>query len=201
MGDCAAAVPTAHDATTSDCSGCHTTSSWAAVGKPDHSLLGGTCTNCHNNPGAAGTDINLATHFPITSNNCDSCHTTASFVPASFDHGQANTATCFTCHTGNKPPAPGKSTGHMNTSTNCESCHSSFATWVGANFDHNETTATCVSCHDGNHSPAAGKSLTHFKTTTLCESCHVDTAWAPVVGKNFDHSQASGTCFQTQWGI
>ncbi|MGA7792866.1 MAG: hypothetical protein WCA19_07500 [Candidatus Acidiferrales bacterium] len=186
--------------TASACASCHPITTWAA-GVFNHSATGFpltnghanvTCNLCHINNNysltIAATDCgNSQCHLttwqqtttPVHSTsgpafaaaNCSSCHTTAGWTGAAFDHS----VTGFTLTGTHTSPAP----------TPCAACH------VNNNYSLN--SADCYGCHQAvfigtatiggtvpNH-VAAG-----FPTSaSACASCHPITTWAAGV---FNHS-------------
>ena len=165
------------------CQNCHSTTAWQpasfnhdSVGFP---LTGGhaklQCDQCHTNG-----NFNLTTtacvschikDFQSTTNpnhlaagipqQCEICHTTSAWQPATFDHSK----TAF--------PLTG---AHAQVA--CAQCHT--------NGNYNITTTACASCHlkdfQGTNNPnhaAAG-------IPQQCEVCHTTSAWQPA---NFDHSK------------
>ncbi|MGE5206413.1 MAG: hypothetical protein ACM3PW_12425 [Chlamydiota bacterium] len=165
-----------------DCSICHSTASWANA-QFNHSLTGFPltgahatlqCQSCHAN----GQFTNLSTacvschlkDFQNTNNpnhtaagfpqQCQVCHSTTAWIPASFNHnttgfpltGAHTTVPCASCHINGQ---------YANTPTACYSCHQK---------DYQSTT-------DPNHVAAA------FPTT--CALCHNTTSWA---GATFNHT-------------
>ena len=165
-----------------DCSICHSTVSWANA-TFNHSLSGFPltgahatlqCQACH----AGGKFTNLSTacvschlkDFQNTNNpnhtaagfpqQCQVCHSTTAWMPASFNHnttgfpltGAHVTVPCASCHINGQ---------YANTPTACYSCHQK---------DYQGTT-------DPNHVAAA------FPTT--CALCHNTTSWA---GATFNHT-------------
>jgi hypothetical protein len=174
-------VPANHTGIAGNCDKCHSATGW----KPatfDHSKFPLTgkhqsltceqchhgnynvtkalCENCHNLP---------ANHITGITGNCDKCHTTAGWKPATFDHskfpltGKHQSLSCEQCHKGkftgtaarcvncHNPPL-----SHDGMDTDCSLCHSpdSFAP---ANFVHNrvgehmgrrsERPLSCDTCH------------------------------------------------------
>jgi len=165
-----------------DCSICHTTTSWAGA-TFDHSKTGFPLTGAHINTPCQSCHVNnnfnltstlcVSCHlkdFQGTTNpnhvsagfpqQCEVCHNTAAWIPASFDHNK----TAF--------PLTG-----AHTKVACNSCH--------INGQFAGTPTDCYSCHkpdylgttNPNH-PAAG-----FPTT--CALCHNTTSWA---GATFNHT-------------
>jgi len=164
-----------------DCEQCHSTFTWDGANF-DHSLsnfpLTGAhraveCGACHANGVFSGTPTDCypchQAEFASTSDpahsaagfsiQCQDCHSTIAWMPATFDHGQTIfpltgahlAADCTQCHVG------GVYTG---TSTDCYACHR----------PEYDATANPV------HAPAG------FGTD--CASCHNTSGWE---GANFDH--------------
>ncbi len=155
-----------------DCAVCHTTSAWQPASF-DHSktafpLTGAhvsvPCASCHINGVYAGTPTDcyschqkdytsvtnpnhVAAHFPTT---CGTCHTTASWLGATFNH------TWFPIYSGT----------HAGKWMTCNDCHVN---------PSNYATFSCITCHthdksvtDPHHTGVAGYSY----TATSCYSCH-----------------------------
>ncbi|WP_455220869.1 cytochrome c3 family protein [Kaarinaea lacus] len=143
------------------------------------------CVTCHNKADAAGKN---ATHIAST-NNCDSCHTTSTWVVISVDHNELS-GSCITCHNGKA--ATGKPDYHLNTSNNCEACHYAASGWwiPIIQVDHGHVVGNCESCH--NNSIAVGKGANHIATTQACDVCHniPPATWLEL--KPFDHSIVRG---------
>jgi Pyridine nucleotide-disulphide oxidoreductase len=165
-----------------DCTMCHTTDAW----KPssfDHSKvfpltgahLKAQCAQCHiNNYKTVPKDCyschsanyvgtNNPSHLQLgLPHNCATCHSTANWLNASFNHalyahypltGLHASVPCAKCHVNNN---------YTNTPTACASCHLT---------DYNKTT-------NPNHA-AQG-----FPTD--CSFCHSTAGWSP---STFDHSK------------
>ena len=164
------------------CEMCHTTSGWQPASF-DHSktafpLTGAhahvECGQCHVNGNYNLTNTACASchlkDFQGTTNpnhvaaglpqQCEVCHNTAAWTPATFDHSK----TVF--------PLTG---AHVQ--LQCDQCHKG---------NYNLTTATCVSCHltdyQGTNSP------NHISSgfPQQCEVCHSTSGWTPAT---FDHSK------------
>ncbi len=144
-----------------------------------------TCSTCHidGSPLAVGNIVKPVNHIP-TQQQCDTCHTTATFTGVKYDHLGLRSGGCTDCHngrisTGKPTTLTASGFDHSTTTASCDSCHSTRA-WTPANsLDHSTfTTATnCVRCHNG--TGALGKNASHIPTANNCISCH-----SPVV-KNF----------------
>ncbi|REJ99489.1 MAG: hypothetical protein DWQ36_25370 [Acidobacteria bacterium] len=165
------------------CESCHTTQAWEPA-TFEHDLTGFTldgghqgldcvschqdgyegtpseCFACHEPDFAATVDPNhVAAGFPT---DCESCHTTQAWQPATFDHdltafaltGGHRDVDCISCH----------QDGYSGTPSECFACHEP---------DYLGTT-------DPNHAQAG------FEVT--CESCHTTQAWQPAT---FDHDASS----------
>ena len=164
------------------CDTCHSTSSWSGA-QFDHSKTGWAltgahtalqCSQCHVNGNYKLTNTACVachlTDYTKTNNpnhaqvgfpqQCEVCHNTTAWIPASFDHnktkfpltGAHKTVPCAQCHVNNN---------YVNVPTDCYSCHVK---------DYNGTT-------DPNHK-AAG-----FPTT--CQICHNTNSW---LGAVFNHT-------------
>ena len=202
------------------CAQCHTITKWSD-GKFDHAAFGFpltnkhttvTCISCHvgNNYSLkiAPTDCGNAgchlttwqqTNTPVHSSagsafaasNCATCHTTAGWDAASFDHSVTgftlvgthmapSPTPCAACHVGNN---------YTLNSADCYGCHAAAftsTTTLGGNVPNHvtagfpTTAAQCASCHpitkwsDGkfDHS-TTGFPLTNKHTTVACASCHI----------------------------
>jgi predicted CXXCH cytochrome family protein len=177
------------------CEVCHSTAAWipaqfnhAASGFPltgahaglqcsqchinnNYNLTSTACVSCHLKDFQGTTNPNhISSGFP---QQCQVCHSTTAWIPASFNHnntpfpltGAHGTVPCASCHVNNN---------YTTLPTDCYSCHKA---------DYNGTT-------NPNH-VAAG-----FPTT--CTTCHNTTAWIPA---NFNHTYfpmnhggANGVC-------
>jgi hypothetical protein len=162
------------------CNSCHT---------GDPAVYAGTPTGCVSCHGAQRDQVTEPSHAAF-SDQCQTCHTTAAWQPAAFDHpfplegGHADVA-CKSCHTG--APAVYADTptacvschaaqrdqvtepSHAAFSDQCQTCHTA-AAWRPAAFDHPwplvgaHASATCASCH--------GQPPAYAGTPTDCASCH-----------------------------
>ena len=144
------------------------------------------CSGCHSLGGRIDADAKPADHV-LSTDVCDDCHRTTSWVPlARMDH-DAVYGTCETCH--NNVYTVGKPPDHVVTQADCATCHMT-AAWIPARFDHFGITSNCANCHNG--VDATGKTTTHIATTDTCEYCHTTTAFSPV--SRVDHTQVLGVC-------
>jgi Zn finger protein HypA/HybF involved in hydrogenase expression len=205
--DLATATNPPHTGFPTVCSTCHATTAWRPAsfdhGRTNFPLTGAHmavgCNECHKNNVYAGTTTLCfgchQTDFTNTTNprhtgfptECNSCHTTAAWQPASFDHSKTNfpltgahmTTACAQCHINNiyagTPNTCGSSTCHLakyNATTNpkhtsaqfgtdCMTCHTTTA-WVPSTFNH----TTFFPIASGRHGPG---------TWTLCTECHTTT--------------------------
>lgn len=152
------------------------------------------CSGCHNGNISEGKNPG---HIP-TSDNCEQCHSTIAWIPATVNHDEVAGA-CIDCHNGNitegKP-----NVGHPPSDNQCEFCHSTVA-WLPANFDHQsqgilDGSPGCSGCHNGNISE--GKNQGHILSSDSCEQCHITAAWVPAT---VDHLEVLGTCSSCHNGI
>ena len=158
------------------CEACHSTAGWRPAsfdhGRTSFPLTGAhlavPCASCHPNGRFTGTPQDCyschQSNFANASNpvhsggafptQCETCHNTSDWRPASFDHGR----TSF--------PLTG---AHL--AVPCVSCH--------ANGRFTGTPQDCYSCHQSNYAGATNPVHTPGSFPTLCENCHSTTAWRP----------------------
>ena len=187
-----------------DCSVCHTTVSWANA-KFNHSTTGFpltgahatiACTVCHvgNNFKLSNTacvschlkDFNATTNpnhvqagFP---QQCQVCHTTTAWIPASFNHasvgfpltGAHASVPCASCHINGK---------FAGTPKDCYSCHQSqFQSTTDPNHVQAGFPHDCSICHNTtswananfNHTTFTAFPLTGAHLKVPCASCHLN---------------------------
>ena len=196
-----------------DCTACHLGGKFS--GTP------ATCVGCHLPNFQKTTNPNhLQAGFPQT---CQSCHTTAAWQPATFDHntftkfpltGAHVIVTCTQCHVNGQ---------FAGTPTDCVSCHmKAYQGTTNPNHVQAGIPQTCQSCHNTtswgnatfNHA-TTGFALTGAHTTLQCSQCHVSGNYGLTSGacstchlKNFqattnpNHAQAGfpqtcDTCHST----
>jgi hypothetical protein len=164
-----------------DCISCHVTSTWARA-RFDHSASGFpltgahaavACDQCHKNNRFNGTptacvachqtDYNGTTD-PAHGNagfstSCESCHTTATWQGAKFNHN-----------------ASGFPLTGAHTAVACDQCHK--------NGRFSGTPTTCVACHQTDYNATTDPAHVSAGFSTSCESCHTTTTWQ---GAKFDH--------------
>ncbi len=206
--------PLANHLPTSDtCETCHNTSAFVKASKFDHSdtvVAKATCLSCHNGTASitAGPLKSKSQTHIVSGTACETCHSTAAWKPALFDHSGIGAARCDSCHNGTTAMGPltGPNKKHVafNAGTDCTTCHASnnFAAWAPvAAFDHTVVSANCVSCHDGNWTSikALGKLNnalgTHIQSSNTCSDCHKNfTTFKPVVFGAAEHALVSATC-------
>ena len=155
------------------------------------------CVDCHADGSTVVATAKPARHIQSTE-QCEACHATRSFVPlARMDHVET-VGECVSCH--NNQIAPGKPVNHPPAGDQCDDCHLTVAfqpAVVTAGFDHTGIVAGCFNCHDG--VTATGKSVDHLPTTNLCEDCHRTDTFALVAF--FEHTQALGSCSGCHNGV
>jgi hypothetical protein len=168
------------------CETCHNTSSWLnatfnhdSTGFPLtglHTVPPRACTDCHvNNNYTLNNTACVSCHlkdFQGTTNpnhvaggfaqTCETCHTTAGWTPASFDHNSVNF------------PLTG---AHTVPPRACVDCH--------VNNNYNLTTTACVSCHLKDFQGATNPNHVAGGFSQTCDVCHNTAAWQPAT---FDHS-------------
>ncbi len=152
------------------------------------------CADCHEDGGTVVATAKPARHI-LSTQQCESCHATRSFLPLRrMDHIET-VGDCVSCH--DNQLAPGKPVDHPPASDQCDSCHLTVAFSPVRTFDHSGIVANCFSCHDG--ITAAGKPTGHLQTTNICEDCHRTDTFSLVV--NFEHLQALGVCSSCHNGM
>lgn len=164
-----------------DCSSCH-------IG----GIFKGTpleCALCHNRSRAPGKHPGHV----ASSNICDDCHTTDTWIGARFDHSGIF-APCESCH--NNSIAVGLSPSHIATTSTCEDCHNTITFGRVGRVDHGSVLGTCNSCHNGVQ--ASGMSPRHIATNAQCDTCHNTNTWR---GARFDHSNVTGACSSCHNGV
>ncbi|MDH3535469.1 MAG: hypothetical protein OER87_06975 [Gammaproteobacteria bacterium] len=163
----ASAPSSRHIRVVGDCDYCHTSDSWTTVVRVDHSVVIGSCINCHNGVAAEGKNPG---HIP-SGNFCDDCHTTYSWK---FYHVNV-VNNCVFCHNGSI--ATGKNPGHIQSTSTCEDCHRTSSWAPVLRVDHGSVLGTCFSCH--NNVIARGKGPLHVPSSNDCSVCHSVTGWVP----------------------
>jgi hypothetical protein len=140
------------------CTDCHVNN--------NYSLSSTACVTCHLKDYQGTTNPNhVSSNFPQT---CDSCHSTASWLNATFDHS----TTGF--------PLTGS---HTVPPRQCTDCH--------INNNYTITNTTCVSCHQTDYTNAISP-VNHVAANfpTTCQSCHDTVAWTD---GTFNHSSTGFT--------
>ena len=153
------------------CQTCHTNG--------NYQLVYSSCVQCHNTDFQGATNPNHVSGGFST--NCQTCHSTTAWQPATFDHsttkfpltGAHQAVLCQTCHTNgnyqlvyssciqchNADFIGATNPNHVSGgfSTNCTTCHSTTA-WQPATFDHSTTNFPLTGAH----------------TSVLCQTCHTN---------------------------
>ena len=134
------------------------------------------------------TTFGLTGYHATSLCSCSSCHLSGVW--------KGTPTTCTGCHSGTRPPAKGKTTGHIPSTAECSVCHST-TVFSGATMVHNATTSPaggCATCHNGSFTSqnAVGKPSDHVATTLSCDACHSTSNWN---GARFSHiGVVVGTC-------
>jgi hypothetical protein len=176
-----------HSTTTFPLTGAHTTVACALchVNSNYSGTLPTDCYSCHTADYQSTTTLggsvpnHVALGYPTT---CTSCHTTTSWLGATFNHnttgfpltGAHVTVACNLCHTTSNPPP-----------TDCYSCHT-------ADWQSTATLGGSVPDHTG----------TGFPASSTCSTCHTTTAWTTATFNHtwwrIPHNGATcATCHQT----
>ncbi len=191
------------------CESCHGTDSWFGAAF-NHAAMTGfaltgmhaklACTACHLNGKFQGTPVDCyschmqdfnGTNNPshVTANfphDCGTCHTTISWMGATFDHtkstnfpltGAHMTVPCASCHINGQ---------FVGTPTDCFSCHKTdFQGTTNPNHPAAGFPTDCSVCHDTvkwadatfDHSKTVFP-LTGAHVTVPCASCHINGQFA-----------------------
>ena len=172
------------------CETCHTTAGWTSASF-DHNSVNFPLTGMHTVPPRACTDCHVNNNYNLTTNTCvschlkdfqgttnpnhvaggfaqtcDTCHNTAAWQPATFDHSTSGF------------PLTGS---HMVPPRQCTDCH--------VNNNYNITVTTCVSCHQTDFNNATSP-VPHTGFPTTCQQCHDTVLWTDA---KFDHSTTGFT--------
>jgi predicted CXXCH cytochrome family protein len=153
-----------HDSTGFPLTGLHTVPPRACTDchvSNNYSLSSAACVTCHLKDYQGTTNPNHVTsNFPQT---CDQCHTTSTWLNATFDHS----TTGFPL-TGN----------HMVPPRACTDCH--------VNNNYNLTSTACVTCHQTDYNNATTP-VNHVAAAfpTTCETCHDTNLWTDAT---FNHT-------------
>jgi hypothetical protein len=165
------------------CEQCHSVDNWFGVNFDHlkytgyaltgaHSTL--QCTQCHIGGRFKGTPADcIGCHMPDyqKTNNpshvslglpqtCQTCHSTAAWQPATFDHSLIGF------------PLTG-----AHTTLACNQCHS--------NGNFNLTSKTCVSCHLKDYQKTSNPNHGQQGFPQTCDTCHNTAAWQPA---SFNHA-------------
>jgi hypothetical protein len=174
------------------CDTCHTSTTSFRIRSMNHTGWDNQCLTCHNGAYVSqNAAAKHATHV-VTTAQCDTCHSTVAWRPASFNHDAGSAGTCNTCHNGTT--ATGKRSGHIPTTAQCDACHTNTSDFArGTQMNHTGLTGQCSSCHNGSYTSqnAQAKSASHVPTNAQCDSsgCHTSTSsWATAT---FNHALAA----------
>ncbi|MES9888250.1 MAG: hypothetical protein ABW140_15700, partial [Candidatus Sedimenticola sp. 6PFRAG1] len=118
---------------------------------------------------------NRFTHV-TTNAQCDDCHSTRSWIPATFNHGSVSPGTCSSCHNGVQ--AAGKPGTHFVTNLQCDECHLTGGNWTSIDFRHSGASypgdhrgnLTCTACHTSNNQVIPWRAAGYAPD---CAGCHV----------------------------
>jgi hypothetical protein len=144
------------------------------------------CASCHVSGMrfARGNVVRPQNHLSTTQ-TCDTCHNTKSYIGAQFNHQGVVAGSCQSCHNGTA--STGKPANHVLTNASCDTCHRTTAWVPAAKLDHSTFTAAtnCAQCHGVS---ASGKSAAHIPTTANCFACHnvSPAGWKPT---KWNHTQ------------
>jgi hypothetical protein len=168
------------------CEQCHGTNTWLDA-KFDHASVGFPLTNAHADPPRVCLDCHINNNYSLTSTacvtchlknfqtatspnhvaggfsqNCQQCHTTIAWQPATFDHNSVGFPL---------------TNAHADPPRVCLDCH--------INNNYNLTSTTCVSCHLKNFQTATNPNHVAGGFSQTCQQCHTTIAWQPA---SFNHN-------------
>jgi len=165
-----------------DCQTCHNTSAWqpstfnhstATTFPLTGAHVGVACITCHTNGYAAIPSTCVSCHlanFNATTNpnhttakfstDCQTCHSTTTWNPSTFNHSTATTFPLTGAHIG----------------VSCISCHTK---------GYAAIPTTCVSCHLTNYNATTNPGHSAAKFPTTCETCHSTINWT---SSTFNHT-------------
>jgi hypothetical protein len=215
---CGGCHPDPHKSTMGfDCARCHEQNSWRPTGTfSNHAQtrfpltgLHATveCEKCHTRARAgdfkgAPTDCyschsaefqRAPQHITMNfSHDCQSCHTTATWASARFDHSKLGpNPDCYSCHANDFPRGPNHVSGNF--SHSCANCHNT-TSWASAGFNHSSLgpNPDCYSCHANDFTGAQNHVARNYPHT--CANCHNTATWS---GATFSHSAlgANPVCY------
>ncbi|HUK01269.1 MAG TPA: cytochrome c3 family protein [Steroidobacteraceae bacterium] len=203
------------NAASANCAQCHSSAPNYAPYTMDHSVVTGTpCATCH---GASASFANMApptlkvlpaTHIPVGTLTCESCHSASNFSTFSgtaMNHAAVAGVACASCHGAGKsfygsPAVVTEPATHIPIgSTACESCHSktNFTSFSGTAMNHSGFTTNCIACHGSGLSfvgapPVVTFPANHIPTGTIaCEGCHSTSTFTTFSGTAMNHSVAT----------
>jgi len=168
-----------HLATNQDCGVCHTTSGFfpATINHSGPDVVGRNCDSCHNGTIATGMNDRAPPDHILTSLDCSSCHTTATFVGGTWTHDAPSSMdNCDSCHSPGNGATP-KSGVHLLTDLQCDKCHTTNG-WAPTSFSHTSPN------YPGTHRRDPGCSGCHGTTISstipwpsaqyapFCAACH-----------------------------
>ena len=179
---------------TIDCEDCHEP---AAQGQMQFVNTPVECVDCHRDDYLGTTDPDHQTvGFP---EQCESCHTTRLWQPASFNHTAFGATDCVSCHLDDYLGTTNPDHQAAGFPQQCDACHSTLA-WVplsGDGFNHDQNYFPIYSgrhrgkwmdCADCHTNPS------NFSDFT-CTDCHAHDDPVDLAGK---HESVSGYVYESQ---
>jgi hypothetical protein len=166
------------------CQQCHSTTNWTGA-TFDHSSTGFALTGAHATTPCANCHVNG--NYNLTNTTCVSCHLKDFQGTTNPNHAQQGIAqTCETCHnTAAWQPAQfdhsksGFPLTGAHATVQCAQCH--------INNNYNITDTTCVSCHLKDFQGTTNPNHAQQGFSQTCETCHNTAAWQPA---QFDHAKS-----------
>ena len=219
-----ATTPVPHAGFPTTCEQCHDIVQWTD-GKFDHSTTGFTLTGLHTDPPRQCSDCHVNGNYTLNSTacvschlkdfqgttnpnhvtggfaqTCETCHTTSSWIGATFDHNKTgfpltglhtvppractdchvnnnytlNNTACVSCHLTDFQGATNPNHATSNFPQTCEQCHST-SNWTDAKFNHDSTGFSLTGLHTVPPRACTDCHVNNNYTlnSTACVSCHL----------------------------
>ena len=168
------------------CEQCHNTTSWLNAAF-DHSTTGFPLTGLHTVPPRQCTDCHVNNNYNLTSTACVTCHLADFQGTTNPNHVSGNfPQTCQQCHS--TASWLGASFDHNTTGFPLTGLHTvppRLCTDCHVNNNYNLTSTACVSCHLADYQGTTNPSHAQQNFPQTCEQCHNTTDWT---NATFNHN-------------
>jgi len=186
-----ATTPVAHAAAgfPTTCQNCHDTNLWTD-GTFNHATTGFNLTNLHTVPPRLCTDCHVNNNYSLNSTACVTCHLKDFQGTTNPNHVTANfPQTCDTCHT--TATWLGATFNHNSTGFPLTGAHTvgpRACTDCHINGNYNLTSTACVTCHLANYQGTTSPNHVTAGFPQTCELCHDTTVWTD---STFNHNNTA----------